>query len=57
MKLVNRLSSSLDDLMIVAEHRVVQLPRWIVFNKDELWRDECVMPTFNQARKLLAKLE
>jgi len=56
-RVVNRLSSDLEELRLAAKHRAIHIPRWLVLHNGRTWRDELVMPTYNEAAKLLAKLE
>lgn len=57
VRVINRLSSSLEDLLLVAKYRAVELPRWIVLRKGNVWLDSLTMPTLNQAIRELAKLQ
>jgi hypothetical protein len=56
-RVVNRLSNNLDDLLLAAHYRAVQLPRWVVLRDGNVWMDSLTMPTLNQATRLLAKLQ
>ena len=52
--LVNKLGQELQDLMLVAQHRVVQIPAWIVCDRDgnEILR-MLDMPSTAEARRTL----
>lgn len=56
-RVVNRLSNDLEELKLACKYLAVSLPRWVVMYDGESWRDEHGMPSFNEARKILAKLE
>lgn len=56
-RVVNRLSNDLDELRLAARYRAVHVPRWVIEVSGKVWRDELVMPSFNEASRVLAKLE
>lgn len=53
VRLVNRLSNKLDDLLLCAAEHIVRLPRWQVYINGKLWYDEHAMPSYNEAQKVL----
>ena len=57
VRAVNRLSTKLEDLLLAAKYRAVELPRWVVIKQGQVWHDACMMPSYNEATRILASLE